>query len=172
MLVQKKLNLDRFKKGTQGIIDFATIIEQADPQNRERILLQAREQDEYFLKEVMRRVVFFEELMYLDHMVIAEILSKVSAKVLSHALWQTQDEFRSVLLRQVGHRERKEIQDEEEKLTQGLTPSIVQGAQRAILKIARQLEAQNRFSFQLTNCPRFKSKQITKPYVEAEKKIS
>jgi flagellar motor switch protein FliG len=158
MLFEKKLNLSRFKKNAQGIIDFAILIEQAEPANRDRIIEQASQQDEDFLRRVMKKVVFFEELIYLDETIIAEILSRTSAKVLAHALWKMPDEFRNKVLKQIGHRERRQFADEEERLTQTGNPSLSQGAQKQILKVARQLEAQDKFSFELTNCPRFKLK--------------
>ncbi len=154
----KKLNLSRFKRSMQGLIDFAMLIEQADPANRVRILEQAEAQDADFVFKVMRKVVFFEELIYLDETIQAEIFAKTSSKVLAYSLIGTPAELRTSVLKQMGHRERKLLQDEEEKM--GATPpsSLALGAQKQILKTARQLEAQNKFVFELSACPRFKLK--------------
>lgn len=38
-------SLKRFKNNTQGLIEFATLIEQSDPKSREMILKSATEED-------------------------------------------------------------------------------------------------------------------------------
>ena len=158
-----KLNLSRFKKGMQGTIDFAVLIEQADPSQREKIIEQAEEQDTEFIYKVMKKVVFFEELVFLDDGILAEIISKSTAKVLAYALNASSEEFRKKLLTFVGHKELKQFQDEEDKLGKQISPALVLGGQRQILKLARTLEAQNKFVFELTSCPRFKQKRKRDP---------
>ena len=63
---ETKLNLARFKKSTEGHIEFARLLEQAAPRMRESILTRARQQDDEFVETVLRRTVFFEELIFLD----------------------------------------------------------------------------------------------------------
>lgn len=155
MVATKKLNLARFKKTLDGVASFASLIEQAEPANRTKILEQAEQQDAEFVMKVMKKVVFFDELIYLDESLLAEILSKTSPKVLAHALYGTAPEFREKFLLQVGHREKILIRDEEERFSGDLKKSLVLGAQKQILKIGRTLEAQNKFVFELTDCPRF-----------------
>lgn len=147
----------------QGTIDFAVLIEQADPNQREKIIEQAEEQDSEFIYKVMKKVVFFEELVFLDEGILAEILSKTSAKVLAYALNGSSDEFRKKILSFVGHKELKHFQDEEEKLGRALSAPLILGGQRQILKLARTLEAQNKFVFELSSCPRFKQKKKRDP---------
>jgi len=151
----------------QGLIDFATLIEQADPPNRLRIMEQAEQQDADFLFKVMRKVVFFDEIIYLDEAVQAEIFAKTTAKVLAFALIGTAPEFREAILKQMGHRERKLFQEEEEKMGPNPPTSLALGAQKQILKTARQLESQNKFVFELTTCPRFKLKRKRGPIPDA-----
>lgn len=158
MLLAKKLNLSRFKRSMQGMVEFATLIEQADPQNREKIIKQAESQDEEFLRKAMKRVVFFEELIYLDESILAEILSRTTPKVLAYSLWGQTEEFRTKILKQIGQREVRLFKDEEEKMGDAMTAALSLGGQRQILKVARQLESQQKFQFELSNCPRFKLK--------------
>jgi flagellar motor switch protein FliG len=155
MPLAKKLNLTRFKKSQQGLIEFATLIEQADPQSRTRIMEQAEQQDGEFLRKVMKRVVFFDELVYIEETILAEILSKTSSKVLAYALHEMGEDFNTKLLKQVGHRELKQYHDEKEKMGSEISQGLVLGARKQILKNARVLEAQNKFSFELSSCPRF-----------------
>jgi flagellar motor switch protein FliG len=157
MIFRQKVNLTRFQKSMDGITTFACLIEQADPAHRQKIIEQAKEQDSEFLNKVLRRVIYFEEMIYVDESVMAEILSKTSAKVLAHALYGQPKEFREKILSQVGHRELKAMKDEEEKLSGELSKSLVLGAQRQILKIGRLLESQGKFIFELNDCPRFTS---------------
>jgi flagellar motor switch protein FliG len=161
MQLRKKLNLSRFKRSTQGLIEFAVLIEQADPSHRDRILSQAEEQDPELLFKAMRKVVFFEELIYLEETMIAEILSKTSAKVLAYALQGTPTEFQNALLSQIGYREKKLFQDEFERLGK-VPPALVLGAQKQIIKSARIMETQGKFVFELADCPRFKQKKKRK----------
>lgn len=163
MPLAKKLNLTRFKKSQQGLIEFATLIEQADPQHRAKIMEQAEKQDSEFLRKVMKRVVFFDELVYMEETILAEILSKTSAKVLAYAVHDMPEDFATKLLKQVGHRELKQFQDEKEKMGAEISQGLVLGARKQILKNARVLEAQNKFSFELSECPRFNSFGSSKP---------
>lgn len=155
MQLQKRLNLSRFKKSMQGLIEFATLIEQADPSHREKIIAQAEAQDPDLLYKAMRKVVFFEELTHMEETIVAEVLSKISPKVMAYALKGMPEEFRSFMLKQVGFREKKMFQEEEERMGPTVGQALIVGAQRQILKQARQMEAQNKFNFELTSCPRF-----------------
>lgn len=142
----------------QGLIDFAVLLEQADPVHREKLMAMASEQDVEFLFRVMRKTVFFEELVYVDEAILAEILANVSPKILAYALVGMEEPFRKKMLETLGYRSVKLVQDEEERLGTEPSPAFAMGARREILKIARALEAQNRFIFELNDCPRFKMK--------------
>ena len=150
----------------QGIIDFAILLEQADQQQRDKILDQAQQEDSEFVYKVMKKVVFFEELVYLDEGIVAEILSKTSSKVLAYGLHGMPDEFRKSILKLIGHRELRLFKDEEEKMGSKVNPALVLGGQKQILKTARTLEAKNVFVFELISCPRFKQKRAPKEKAE------
>lgn len=154
----KKLNLERFKKSSQGLIEFATLIEQSDPRSQNRILEQAKRQDEEFMYHVMKRVVYFSEIVYLDEAILAELLSKVSPKVLAFALVGTKAEFREKMLRNLSLRDRRTFEDESEKMGASPNTDFATGARKQILKAARRLEADNKFVFEVTNAPRLKKK--------------
>lgn len=151
-------SLKRFKNNTQGLIEFATLIEQSDPKSRDMILKSATEEDARWVERAMRKVVFFEELGLLDETILAEILSKVTPKVMAYAMRGCAPELREQLSKQLGYRERKTMQDEDATISKDLSDSFILGARRQILKMARSLEAQNKFSFELTDCPRFHQK--------------
>lgn len=154
----KKLNLLRFKKSAHGIVEFATLLEQAEPSSRAAILEQATAQDEEFVFNVMRRIVYFEELVYLDEAILAELLSKVSPKVLAFALSDMPSEFREKMLRNLGVRDRRSFQDEEEKIGGSFREGFVNGARKQILKFARKLESENKFVFEVLGSPRLMKK--------------
>ncbi len=145
MSFKRKPNISRFKKTMQGMIEFAALIEQSDPRQREAILKEVEKEDSDFLATVMKKVVLFEELTVLDEAVLAEILSKVSPKILAFALSGMPEEFRKEILRHLGHRGTKQFVDEEGLLNSAPEQAFVLGARKQVLKIARQLEAQNKF---------------------------
>jgi flagellar motor switch protein FliG len=153
-------SLKRFKNNTQGLIEFATLIEQSDPKSREMILKSATAEDARWVDRAMRKVVFFDELIFLDETILAEILSKISPKVMAFALRGTPAEFRETFTKQLGHREKKMTQDEDSNIQKELSENFILGAQRQVLKTARSMEAQNKFSFELLDCPRFHKKAI------------
>ncbi|MBI1861635.1 MAG: hypothetical protein HYR96_12025 [Deltaproteobacteria bacterium] len=153
----KKLNLERFKKSSHGLVEFATLIEQADPTSQARILEQAKEQDEEFVFHVMKRIVYFDELVFLDEAVLAELLSKVSPKVLAFALVGANPEFRDKMLRNLSLRDRRTFEDEADKMGNA-NPAFTAGARKQILRAARRLEAENKFVFEVTAAPRHKKK--------------
>jgi flagellar motor switch protein FliG len=151
-------SLKRFKNNAQGQIEFATLIEQSDPKHRDMILKSAADEDARWLEKAMRKVVFFEELVYLEETILAEILSKVSPKVMAYALRGMPEQFRQLMVKQLGYRERKTMLDEDANMKE-VADSFILGARRQILKSARSLESQNKFSFELADCPRFHHKE-------------
>jgi flagellar motor switch protein FliG len=167
MLLAKKLNLSRFKKNAQGLIEFAMIIEQADRLSRERIIAQAEQQDPDLLTRAMKKVVYFEELIYLDETILAEILANTTGKVLAYALWETPEDFRTAVLKQMGQKELRALKDEEERLSSKTEKGLILGAQKQIIKIGRQLEKKQKFLFELTTCPRFQKRRKPAP-IESE----
>ena len=142
----------------QGLIEFAVLIEQADPKHRDKILSDSTEQDPDFVAKVMRKVVFFDELIYLDNLILAEILSRTSPKLVAYAIYGMEENFRKAILKQLGYRDMKLAMDEEEKMPSKVSREFVLGAQRQVLRIARSMEAENKFVFELTECPRFKAR--------------
>lgn len=159
MPLKKKSNLARFKKTMHGLIEFACLLEQSDPRGRENILAEVEQDDPDFLIDVLRKVVYFEELIYLDDSVLAEILTATSPKILAYALKGMPDEFREAVSRHVGHREKKALLDEEEQMKEEVGDSFLLGARKQVLKIARSLEAQGKFSLEApSECPRMASK--------------
>ena len=146
-------NLKRFKSSMQGIRDFAILLEQSDPHSREMIIKAANEEDPRFVEQALRKVVYFEELIYMEETILAEILSKVSQKVLAFALQGMTPDFCSTLLKQLGHREKKLLQDEQANMTRQMSENFVLGARKQILKVARGMEDQNKFVFELPDSP-------------------
>ncbi len=162
MAQPKKLDLSRYSNNTQGQIDFAKLIEQAEPNLRDRIIRESKKVDPALLSDAMRRVVFFEEFVFLSEGILAEILSQTPPKILAYALHGVEETFRKALLKQIGFREIKKVGDEEERLPEKVHLTLVRGARNHILKTARKLEAEGKFSFALESCPRFNTKRAKK----------
>lgn len=162
MTTKPAANLKRFKSSMQGFRDFAILLEQSDPQSRQMILESAEKEDPRFVEQAMRRVVYFEELIYMEETILAEILSKVSPKVLAFALQDMTEQFKDKLLKQLGFREKKLLQDEQANINRKVSTSFVLGARKQILKSARVMESQNKFIFELTDCPRFRERKSSK----------
>lgn len=156
MTAVKKADLYRFKKTMQGIIDFATLLEQATPRRRTRIVSELKVVDAPFLGLVMKKVVYFEELELLDEGILAEILSQTTPNILACAIKGMPDTFKKHLLKHLSYPGMKAVLDEEDKILKTASSAFVEGARRQILKIARELEKKNRFVFELAECPRFK----------------
>lgn len=152
----KKLDLSRFKKTMQGLIEFATLLEQASPVRRKRIIEDVEQADRPFIRKVLRKVVYYEELQHLDEAILSEILSKVSSTVLAYSLRDMPKEFKEHLLRHLSYRGMLDVKEEEAKMVASTSTEFVEGARAQVLKIARELEKQNRFVFELNDCPRFK----------------
>lgn len=152
----KREDLSRFKKTMQGIIEFATLLEQATPKRRARILKEIEVIDPDFMHTVLRKVVYFEEFEYLNETILAEILSKVTPNLLACALRGMPDKFKKHVLDQLSYPEMKAVIDEEDKILKTASFAFIEGGRRHILKIARGMEKKNRFVFELPDCPRFK----------------
>lgn len=155
---RKRHNLSRFKRTRQGIIEFATLIEQSDQKQRAQIMRAAEDDDPEFFYSVMRRVVFFEELIYIDEGILAELMSKVGAKVLAYALRGMDDDFRKAITHVVGHVAQRQIRDEDEIAEP--SEEYILGARRQVLKIARNIEAKGTFVFEAPGCPRLNKKNV------------
>jgi flagellar motor switch protein FliG len=161
MPVKPTANLKRFKSGLQGLRDFAMLIEQSDPLSRQAILQSCIEEDERFVEKAMLKVVFFEELIYVEEGILAEIVAKVSPKVLAFALQNMPTEFCDTLLKQFGLQQRRLFKEEQANMTRKLSESFVFGAQKQILKTARAMEENNTFIFEIIDAPRFRKKKKT-----------
>ncbi len=156
----KVLRLDRFKRSTHGQIDFACLLEQSAPTVRDSILQRARRQDPQFIDEVLARTVFFEDLVFLDEGVMAEILGETPPKILAYALTGVEKDFRQKIVRNVSHRTTRQIKDEEENFgPKGPSEGLILGARRQILKIGRLLEAKDKFAFEAPESPRHRRKE-------------
>ena len=162
MSSSNNINLERFKKNPQGLADLVLLIEQAGPTQQKRLIGQILDVDSEFLFQALRRVIFFEELVYLDEGVLAELLVQVNAKILAYALYGLPKEFREKLLKLMAMKEQRAVADEEEKLGEGtVAGSYVLGAQRQVLKVARHLEITMGLSLDLNDCPRLRTKNLT-----------
>lgn len=140
------------------MIEFATLIEQAAPKMRERILKDTEKEDHVFLGKVLRRVVYFEELTYIDPNIISEIISRTTPRLIAYATYGMLEKDIRFFTRLMGIREQHEFKDELERMSKGIPREFVLGAQRSVLKLARQLEAQNKFVFECPGSPRFAKK--------------
>lgn len=152
--MRKKQDLDRFKKTMRGLIDFAILIEQASPKIRDRIISDTERDDKVFLSKVLRRVVYFEEMVYVDPNIISEIISRTTPRVVAYATFGMPPHEVNFFTRLMGIREFHEFKDELERMPNGVPRDFVLGAQRSLLKLARDLEAQNKFTFECPGCPR------------------
>ncbi len=155
---RKKQDLDRFKKTMRGLIDFATLLEQAAPTMRERILHDVEKEDRVFLAKVLRRVVYFDELIYVDPNIISEIISRTTPRIIAFATFGMPPHHIAFFTRLMGIRETHEFREELEKMPHGIPRDFVLGAQKSMLKLARELEAQNKFTFECPGCPRLMKK--------------
>ncbi|NBX77226.1 MAG: hypothetical protein EBQ92_11775 [Proteobacteria bacterium] len=156
MSVIKQRELERFKKTRAGLIEFACILEQASPKVRDKIITEVASLDPSFLRAALKKVVFFEEIIYLDESILAELLSHVSPKLLAYSLSGMSPAFSKIILDSLAFRKMRQVQDEQEKMGK-TSSSLAFGSQIQILKIARELEEKNKFNFELVDCPRFKS---------------
>jgi len=156
-LPHKRLNLDRFKKSGQGLVEFATLIEQADPKQAETILEAARSVDPEFVHQALRKIVYFEEIIHIDENILAEILSQTSPKLLAFALYDKEESFQQHILRHLSLTDRRAVLDETEKMGKVSKPFII-GAQKHILRIGRELEAKGVLIFEAVDCPRLNPK--------------
>jgi len=157
MSVIKQRDLERFKKTRAGLIEFACILEQASPKVRDKIITEVGSLDPSFLRAALKKVVYFEEIIYLDESILAELLSHISPKMLAYSISEMSPEFSKVILESLDFRKMRQVQEEQEKMG---SPSkgLVFGSQIQILKIARELEEKDKFVFELVDCPRFKAR--------------
>ncbi len=142
----------------QGLIEFAALLEQAEQSHRERILEQAAEEEPELVRKVLKKIVLFEEIVYLDEGVLSELLAKVSPKVLAWAVHGRPAKFRDTLFACLDFRKRKAFLAEEDRLPEKLPEKLLIGARRQVLKIARRLENEGKFSLDLTGCPRLQTR--------------
>lgn len=126
---------------------------------REKILLEVGKVDPAFLRDALRKVVYFEELIYLDESLLTELLSHIAPRILAYALSKSEKSLFDKIMGLLALRQRRQVQEELDSLSKKPSATMILGAQLQILKIARELEAKNKFIFELTDCPRFKAKE-------------
>lgn len=156
MSIIKQRDLQRFKKTRAGLIEFACILEQASPKVRDKIITEVGNVDPSFLRTALKKVVYFEEIIYLDESALAELLSHVSPKILAFSLIGMSTEFCKNIFEALEFRKMRQVQEEQEKNGKP-SAGFVLGSQIQILRIARDLEAKEMLVFELLDCPRFKA---------------
>ena len=109
----------------------------------------------------MKKVVYFEELHLVEEAVLAELLTKTSPKTLAYAIKSMSKEFCKILLDHLPYPKMKAVLEEQKSMLEHSSPTFIIGAQRTILRMARQLEAEGTFIFELLDCPRFRAKKWT-----------
>lgn len=154
MFIEHQLDIHRFKQCYGGERQLAEILEQLLPKKRESFLQQLQKQDPNFHDSVMRKMVLFEELIYVEEGTLAEILSATPMKVLAYALKEIAGAIRETVLKVVGYRELRKLQDETEKMGQNVPLWLVLGAQKQVLKIARSLEKAEKIRLEVEKSPR------------------
>ena len=149
----RPLELRRFKRSPQGLIQFAILLEQTTPTKRNEILKLVQLQDQGFYEDVLKKTVFFEELVLLEDGIIAEILFSTPPKVLAYALLDAPPDMRKKLENQMGFRELRIVKDEEEKIGTNCPLWLISGARKRILIIARDLEKKQKFTLEIVKKP-------------------
>ncbi len=155
---KKRYDIRRFKAGREEMMAFVQLLEQASPTTRQLIISDVSIQDPAFLDDAMRKIVFFEELIYLEEGVLAEILAASPMIPLAYAIHGMEQNIRQSFLKLVGFRELQKLKDEDERIGNSPAPLLIHGAQKQILKIARKLEKEGRFVIDPHNSPRFQKK--------------
>ena len=150
----KSASLQRFKDDSFGILQYATLIEQAHPSKQKALMEQTQKLEPEFYAAVMERVVFFEEFVYLEEATLLEILSNVPPKVLVYGLEGASSEFRGKMLAVLDFRYQGLMREEESKLTRPVAENLIVGARHQVLKLSRQLEAKGKIHFEVPLSPR------------------
>jgi flagellar motor switch protein FliG len=135
------LNVRRFKRGLDGVTNFAALLEAASPETRTKIIEKMKIQEPDLLRSALAKVLAFEDIIYFDKPVLAEVLSVLPPKLLAFALNGVAENVRTELLSQISFKEKRQIKDEEERYPKGVPKGLVAGAQRRIIKTVRQLES-------------------------------
>ena len=154
------LNLKRYKKSKDGLLDFVSMLEQASESVRNNILAQVEKGDPEFFEQVRKKMIHFEDLAYLDELVLTEVLSAIPPKVLAFSLYGLSDEIKERFLKQLGFRESKMVEEEADKIDRNKAASIRKGAQKKVLQIVRELERKGKLAIDSSDIQRPENKKI------------
>jgi flagellar motor switch protein FliG len=129
----------RSRKSAGGVRAVADVLNRVQPTVAEVILAQIEQKDEKTAKQVRDLLFVFEDLSSLDAKGLKELVGKVDRKVLTVALKGTSEELQANIFATMSKRGAEMLREDMEALGP-VKIREVEGAQRQIIDIARNLE--------------------------------
>jgi flagellar motor switch protein FliG len=124
-----------------GVRAVAEVLNRVEPAVAEVILAQVEQKDEKTAKQVRDMLFVFEDFLSLDAKGLKELIGKVDRKVLTVALKGTSEELQEHILATLSKRGAEMMREDMEALGP-VKIREVEGAQRQIIDVARDLEKQ------------------------------
>ena len=123
-----------------GIAALADILNETDKETEENVLSSLEEEREEVAEEVRQLMFIFEDLLTVDDRGMREILKQVESQQLGIALKTASDEMKEKIFSNLSTRA-GEMLKEDMEVTGPVKISEVEAAQQAIIRVARELEA-------------------------------
>jgi flagellar motor switch protein FliG len=144
-VLQRKLSVAMGSGGTAvlvgGVPGLVGILNNSDRASEKQILTELEELDAELAEEVRSQMFVFDDVVKLDDRTLQRVLRHVVPKDLALALKGVDEQIREKFARNMSERAAEDLREEIEIL--GPTRlSMVEGAQQAIVRTVRELEAQ------------------------------
>ncbi len=144
-VLQRKLSVAMGSGGTAvlvgGVPGLVGILKSSDRASEKQILTELEELDAELAEEVRSQMFVFDDVVKLDDRTLQRVLRHVVPKDLALALKGVDEQIREKFARNMSERAAEDLREEIEIL--GPTRlSMVEGAQQAIVRTVRELEAQ------------------------------
>lgn len=128
----------RFKKSPDGLRQLVELIESTPLSRRQKMIDVGMQEDPNYTQRALSYVIVFEDILKLQDMELAELLSETPGRFTGFAVYGQSEEVRNRFLSKAQPRMAVEIKEVFEM--KNITPGQIAGAQAKLIEITRKLE--------------------------------
>src|SRR5690348_9642457 len=123
----------RFKKDPDGLRKLVELLEVTPPSRRQKMIDVGMQEDPDYTQKAMQYCIVWEDILKLNDMELAEVLSETPARMTAYAIIGAAEEVKTRFLNKANPRAAAEIKEYVE--LPGITPVQIAGAQLKLIEV-------------------------------------
>lgn len=128
----------RFKRNPDGLRQLVELLEVTPPARRQKMIDVGMAEDPDYTQKAMQYCIVFEDILALNDMELAEIISETPAKMVAYAVYAQEQPVKDKFLQKANPRAAAEIKETFD--IPNITPAQQAGAQLKMIDVCRKCE--------------------------------